>query len=68
MKIPGRVGHVACPARGFSYHRRQLQSVHLIVFTGENLAPKQDSKVDPENSLIFFASFQKPGFVAIFFT
>lgn len=59
-------GYVACPARDFSYHRRQFQSVHLIVFTGENLAPKQDSNVDPENSLIFFARFQKLGFVAIF--
>lgn len=66
MKIPGGVGRVACPAHGFSHHRRPFQSVHLIVFTGENLAPKQDSKVDPENSLIFFASFQKPGFVAVF--
>lgn len=42
VKIPGRVGHVACPAGGFSSHRRQFQSVHLMVFTGERVAPEQD--------------------------
>lgn len=67
MKIPGRVGHVARPARGCSSHRRQFQSVHTIVFAGENVAPQTGFKrLILRIRLVFFASFQKPGFVGIF--